>query len=48
MSKAKSDTLLQCPLPPREALRRAMMIEPPLDWKKAKKATKPATKKASR
>ena len=26
MSKSKNDTLLQCPLPPREALRWAMMV----------------------
>jgi hypothetical protein len=47
MSKSRSDTLLQCPLPPKEALRRAMMVEPPMDWKKRVKASKPSKKKAS-
>jgi hypothetical protein len=47
MSKPRNETLLQCPLPPREALRRAMMIEPPMDWKKAKKTSKPSKKKAA-
>jgi hypothetical protein len=47
MSKPRSETLLQCPLPPREALRRAMMIEPPMDWKKAKKKAKSSKKKAA-
>jgi hypothetical protein len=48
MSKSRSETLLQCPLPPREALRRAMMIEPPIDWKKPAKVSKPSKKKAAR
>jgi hypothetical protein len=48
MSKPRQDTLLQCSLPPKEALRRAMMIEPPLDWKKQKPVSKPRAKKASR
>jgi len=47
MSKPRNETLLQCPLPPREALRRVMMIEPPMDWKKAKKTAKPAKKKTA-
>ena len=30
MSKTKPEPPLQCSLPPKEALRRAMLIEPPL------------------
>jgi hypothetical protein len=41
MSKPRNETLLQCQLPPKEALRRAMLIEPPMDWKKAKKKATP-------
>jgi hypothetical protein len=37
-----------CPLPPREALRRAMMVEPPMEWKKPAKISKPSKKKAAR
>jgi hypothetical protein len=47
MGKPRNETVLQCPLPPREALRRVMMVEPPMDWKKAKKAAKSAKKKAA-
>jgi hypothetical protein len=30
--------LLKCSLPPDEALRRAMLVKPPKDWKKAIRA----------
>jgi transposase-like protein len=48
MSKSRNDTLLQCPLPPIEALRRALMVEPPREWKKPVKISKPSKKKAAR
>jgi hypothetical protein len=48
MSQTTAEPPLQCSLPPREALRRAMMVEPPMDWKKAKKISKPSKKKVSR
>jgi hypothetical protein len=40
METAKSDRLLRCDLPPKEALRRAMLVKPPADWKKAKPSKK--------
>jgi len=41
--------LLKCDLPPREALRRAMNVKPPQDWKATLKNSKAANvKKASR
>jgi hypothetical protein len=46
MKKPKQEPRLQCPLPPTEALRRAMMVEAPLIWDKAAKPAKPAKKKA--
>jgi hypothetical protein len=48
MSKTTAEPPLQCSLPPREALRRAMLIEPPMDWKKAKKISKLSKKKSVR
>jgi hypothetical protein len=48
MSKTTAEPPLQCSLPPREALRRAMLIEPPMDWKKARKISKPSKKKSVR
>jgi hypothetical protein len=33
---AQNHELLKCDLPPDEALRRAMMVKPPKDWKRTK------------
>jgi hypothetical protein len=35
--KSKDNEPLKCDLPPREALRRAMLVQPPDDWKKARR-----------
>jgi hypothetical protein len=35
--KVKMNEPLKCDLPPREALRRAMLVQPPDDWKKARR-----------
>jgi len=44
-----SRDLLKCDLPPREALRRAMNVKPPTDWKATMKNSKAANvKKTSR
>jgi hypothetical protein len=49
MGKTKREPLLQCSLPPQEALRRAMNVKPPPDWKATMKNSRPANvKKASR
>jgi hypothetical protein len=49
MSKMKREPPLQCSLPPREALRRAMNVKPPPDWKATMKNSGAANvKKASR
>jgi hypothetical protein len=45
MPKTKAKQIrepLKCSLAPREALRRAMMIKPPPDWKTAKPKRKEA------
>jgi hypothetical protein len=48
MSNQKDTAPLQCSLPPREALRRAMMVEPPDDWKKKRKPSRSTGKKPRR
>jgi hypothetical protein len=46
---ADSEPPLQCSLPPREALRRAMNVKPPSDWKATMKNSGAANvKKATR
>jgi len=37
---AQNHERLVCNLPPKEALRRAMMVKPPKDWKKAVRSTR--------
>jgi hypothetical protein len=41
MGKTKQEPL-KCDLPPREALRRAMMVKPPKDWKTVRPKKKAA------
>jgi hypothetical protein len=46
MEKPQKQTeLLKCDLPPREALRRAMLVQPPDDWKKARRHARKGTQR---
>jgi hypothetical protein len=44
MSNQKPEPL-RCPLPFDEALKRALMVKPPDDWKKKRKPSRPTAKK---
>ena len=45
VSKTKHEQPLQCSLPLREALRRAMNVKPPPDWKATMKNSRPVNVK---
>jgi len=38
---------IKCDLPPREALRRAMLVQPPDDWKKARRRARKGIERGS-
>jgi hypothetical protein len=46
MGKLRNETVLQCPLLPRETLRRGMMVETPMVWKRPKRISRPSKNKA--
>jgi hypothetical protein len=45
--KSKESEPLRCDLDPREALRRAMLVQPPDDWKKARRRARKGLDKGS-